>query len=110
MPEQDGTTRAPLSITVRGANASGRGPARVFETIGRARSLVRQRTVAFEHGEREIGHLSQRIARLAVPCADRHAMHDADEEIRERMSGNLCRCSAYPQIVAAIRAAAGGAA
>ncbi len=27
----------------------------------------------------------------------------ADEEIRERMSGNICRCSAYPNIVAAIR-------
>jgi xanthine dehydrogenase YagT iron-sulfur-binding subunit len=26
-----------------------------------------------------------------------------DEEIRERMSGNLCRCSAYPQILEAIR-------
>ena len=30
-----------------------------------------------------------------------------DEEIRERMSGNLCRCGAYVNIVAAIRAAAG---
>ncbi len=30
-----------------------------------------------------------------------------DEEIRERMSGNLCRCSAYPNIVAAIRDVAG---
>ena len=30
-----------------------------------------------------------------------------DEEIRERMSGNICRCSAYPQIVAAIKRAAG---
>jgi xanthine dehydrogenase YagT iron-sulfur-binding subunit len=29
-----------------------------------------------------------------------------DDEIRERMSGNLCRCSAYPNIVDAIRAAA----
>lgn len=28
-----------------------------------------------------------------------------DEEIRERMSGNLCRCGAYPNIVAAVRAA-----
>ena len=28
-------------------------------------------------------------------------------EIRERMSGNICRCSAYPNIVAAIRDAAG---
>ncbi len=27
----------------------------------------------------------------------------SDEEIRERMSGNLCRCSAYPNIVKAIR-------
>ena len=32
-----------------------------------------------------------------------------EEEIRERMSGNLCRCSAYPNIVAAIRQAAGAA-
>jgi xanthine dehydrogenase YagT iron-sulfur-binding subunit len=29
-----------------------------------------------------------------------------DAEIRERMSGNICRCSAYPNIVAAIREAA----
>jgi xanthine dehydrogenase YagT iron-sulfur-binding subunit len=26
-----------------------------------------------------------------------------DDEIRERMSGNICRCGAYPEIVAAIR-------
>lgn len=26
-----------------------------------------------------------------------------DDEIRERMSGNICRCSAYPQILAAVR-------
>jgi xanthine dehydrogenase YagT iron-sulfur-binding subunit len=26
-----------------------------------------------------------------------------DEELRERMSGNICRCSAYPNIIAAIR-------
>jgi xanthine dehydrogenase YagT iron-sulfur-binding subunit len=27
----------------------------------------------------------------------------SDEEIRERMSGNICRCGAYPNILAAIR-------
>ncbi|WP_431963399.1 (2Fe-2S)-binding protein [Actinacidiphila sp. bgisy160] len=32
----------------------------------------------------------------------------SDEEIREFMSGNLCRCGAYPNIVAAIREAASG--
>jgi xanthine dehydrogenase YagT iron-sulfur-binding subunit len=30
-----------------------------------------------------------------------------DAEIRERMSGNLCRCAAYPHIVAAVRETAG---
>lgn len=27
----------------------------------------------------------------------------SDDEIRERMSGNLCRCGAYPNVLAAIR-------
>ena len=31
------------------------------------------------------------------------------ENFRERMSGNICRCAAYPNIVAAIRQAAGNA-
>jgi xanthine dehydrogenase YagT iron-sulfur-binding subunit len=30
-----------------------------------------------------------------------------DTEIRERMSGNICRCAAYPNIVAAIKQVAG---
>jgi xanthine dehydrogenase YagT iron-sulfur-binding subunit len=33
-----------------------------------------------------------------------------DDELRERMSGNICRCSAYPQILEAIRDVAGPAA
>ncbi|WP_207482925.1 2Fe-2S iron-sulfur cluster-binding protein [Arenibaculum pallidiluteum] len=32
----------------------------------------------------------------------------SDAEIRERMSGNICRCAAYPNIIAAIREVAGG--
>ena len=31
-----------------------------------------------------------------------------DDEIRERMSGNICRCGAYPNIVAAVRSVARG--
>ncbi|MXG91771.1 2Fe-2S iron-sulfur cluster-binding protein [Nocardioides flavescens] len=30
-----------------------------------------------------------------------------DDELRERMSGNLCRCGAYPGILAAVREVAG---
>jgi xanthine dehydrogenase YagT iron-sulfur-binding subunit len=33
-----------------------------------------------------------------------------DEEVRERMGGNLCRCAAYPNIIAAIRDVSGGTA
>ncbi|OTP76781.1 2Fe-2S iron-sulfur cluster-binding protein [Caballeronia sordidicola] len=29
--------------------------------------------------------------------------HLSDDEIRERMSGNICRCGAYPNIVSAVR-------
>jgi xanthine dehydrogenase YagT iron-sulfur-binding subunit len=39
---------------------------------------------------------------LAQPAAEL-----TDAEIRERMSGNICRCAAYPNIVAAIKQAAG---
>jgi len=42
----------------------------------------------------------------AVACvAEGHAK--TDEDIREYMSGNLCRCGAYPKIVAAIKQARG---
>jgi xanthine dehydrogenase YagT iron-sulfur-binding subunit len=41
----------------------------------------------------------------AVACIEEG--HAADEhEIREWMSGNICRCSSYPQIVEAVKAAA----
>ena len=36
------------------------------------------------------------------------AVQLTDDEIRERMSGNICRCGAYPNIVAAVRAIARG--
>jgi len=40
----------------------------------------------------------------AVACVrEGHAV--SDDEIREYMSGNLCRCAAYPKIVAAIKQA-----
>ena len=40
----------------------------------------------------------------AVACvAEGHA--DSADDIREHMSGNLCRCAAYPNIVAAIQQA-----
>lgn len=40
----------------------------------------------------------------AVGCI-REGHAGSDDEIREYMSGNLCRCAAYPKIVAAVRQA-----
>jgi xanthine dehydrogenase YagT iron-sulfur-binding subunit len=37
-----------------------------------------------------------------------HHIELTDEELRERMSGNVCRCAAYPNIIAAIKDAARG--
>jgi len=41
----------------------------------------------------------------AVACI-REGHTGSDEDIREYMSGNLCRCGAYPHIVTAVRTAA----
>ncbi len=48
----------------------------------------------------------RRGAPSAVTWETRGKPELTDTEIRERMSGNICRCGAYPKIVAAIRQAA----
>jgi xanthine dehydrogenase YagT iron-sulfur-binding subunit len=55
---------------------------------------------AFQCGYCTPGQLCSAIGMLAEAQADGVEL-DATE-IRERMSGNLCRCGAYPNIVAAI--------
>lgn len=41
--------------------------------------------------------------------ADLNDVAISDAELRERMSGNICRCAAYPNIIAAMRDVAGEA-
>jgi carbon-monoxide dehydrogenase small subunit len=45
---------------------------------------------------------------LVVATADllRRSPHPSDDEIREALSGNLCRCTGYAKIFDAVRAAA----
>lgn len=40
---------------------------------------------------------------MSAVCCIRDGRAASDDDIREYMSGNLCRCAAYPNIVAAIR-------
>jgi xanthine dehydrogenase YagT iron-sulfur-binding subunit len=56
---------------------------------------------AFQCGYCTPGQILSAVALLAEGRAG------SDEDIREFMSGNLCRCGAYPNIVAAIREVAG---
>ncbi|HEV7499143.1 MAG TPA: (2Fe-2S)-binding protein [Vicinamibacteria bacterium] len=56
---------------------------------------------AFQCGYCTPGQIMSAVGLLAEGCPAE------PEAIRECMSGNLCRCGAYPNIVAAIRQAAG---
>lgn len=55
---------------------------------------------AFQCGYCTPGQLCSAVGLL------RETPHPSDAEIREWMSGNLCRCGAYPNIVAAIKSVA----
>ena len=55
-----------------------------------------------DHDALQCGYCTPGQIMSAIACIhEGHAGSDA--EIREYMSGNLCRCAAYPNIVAAIR-------
>jgi xanthine dehydrogenase YagT iron-sulfur-binding subunit len=55
-----------------------------------------------------LDELQRGDASAATPDVRAKRVAPTDAELRERMSGNLCRCGAYPNIIAAIRAVAGG--
>jgi len=60
--------------------------------------------VAFsEHDAFQCGYCTPGQILSAIACLDEGHAGSADE-IREYMSGNLCRCAAYPNIVTAIEA------
>jgi xanthine dehydrogenase YagT iron-sulfur-binding subunit len=75
---------------------------------------------AFQCGYCTPGQICSAVGMLAEADAGwpSHATEDVgvetveltQAEIRERMSGNICRCAAYPNIVAAIRHVRGGVA
>jgi len=54
-------------------------------------------------------HKHNTLSTVSFETGNLTAPELTDNEIRERMSGNICRCAAYPNIVAAVRAVAKGA-
>jgi xanthine dehydrogenase YagT iron-sulfur-binding subunit len=60
-----------------------------------------------EHDGFQCGYCTSGQIMSAVACI--HEGHAGSEtEIREHMSGNICRCGAYPNIVNAIKAVKNG--
>jgi xanthine dehydrogenase YagT iron-sulfur-binding subunit len=55
-----------------------------------------------------LGEIKRGDASFVTPDVKNMKPKISDDEIRERMSGNICRCGAYPNIIAAIREVYGG--
>ena len=76
-----------------------------IEGLAQGEDLHPVQTAFIEHDGYQCGYCTPGQIMSAVACI--HEGHTgSDAEIREWMSGNICRCGAYPNIVAAIRSIA----
>jgi xanthine dehydrogenase YagT iron-sulfur-binding subunit len=81
-----------------------------IEGLARAGKLHPVQAAFVEHDGFQCGYCTPGQICSAVGLlseAQAHGVKLTDDEIRERMSGNLCRCGAYPNIVAAVKKAGG---
>jgi xanthine dehydrogenase YagT iron-sulfur-binding subunit len=80
-------------------------PVRTIEGLAAADGGLHPMQQAFiDHDAFQCGYCTPGQIMSAVACVNEgHA--NTDDDIREYMSGNICRCAAYPNIVAAIKQA-----
>jgi xanthine dehydrogenase YagT iron-sulfur-binding subunit len=90
-----------LAVAVQGRRIT------TIEGLAASESALHPMQRAFiDHDAFQCGYCTPGQILSAVACVDEgHARTDG--EIQEYMSGNLCRCGAYPRIVAAIKQARG---
>jgi len=73
-----------------------------IEGLANGEELHPMQTAFIEHDGFQCGYCTSGQICSAVACVkEGHA--NSDDEIREWMSGNICRCGAYPNILAAIK-------
>ncbi|HEY0235670.1 MAG TPA: 2Fe-2S iron-sulfur cluster-binding protein [Afipia sp.] len=76
-----------------------------IEGLGEPGNLHPMQAAFLEHDGYQCGYCTSGQIMSGLGCiSEGHA--GSDEEIREWMSGNICRCGAYTNIVAAIKTAA----
>ena len=88
-----------LAIAAQGARIT------TIEGLAEGNELHPMQTAFIDNDAFQCGYCTPGQIMSAIACVNTgHAAQDAD--LRDFMSGNLCRCAAYPNIVAAIRQAA----
>lgn len=79
-----------------------REPVTTIEGVAKADGTLHPMQAAFiENDAFQCGYCTPGQIISAIGCIKEGHVKNADE-IREWMSGNICRCAAYPQIVAAV--------
>jgi xanthine dehydrogenase YagT iron-sulfur-binding subunit len=77
-----------------------------IEGLANGDELHPMQAAFIEHDGFQCGYCTPGQICSAVACV-KEGHTNSDEEIREWMSGNICRCGAYPNILAAIKEAKG---
>ena len=94
-----------LACLTLAAQAEGRAITTIEGLAGPGGALHPVQTAFLEQDAFQCGYCTPGQIMSAVACI-REGHAGSPDEIREFMSGNLCRCGAYPHIVAAVRQAA----
>jgi isoquinoline 1-oxidoreductase alpha subunit len=81
------------------------GDVTTIEGLGRPGALHAVQAAWIAHQVAQCGYCQSGQMMQAADLLARNT-HPTDEDIDAAMSGNLCRCGAYPRIRAAIHAAA----
>jgi xanthine dehydrogenase YagT iron-sulfur-binding subunit len=98
--------RRVLSCLTLAASAEGRDITTI-EGLAKPDGPLHPMQQAFiDHDAFQCGYCTPGQIMSAIGCV-REGHSSSDAAIREYMSGNLCRCAAYPNIVAAINQAKG---
>ena len=75
------------------------------EGLGAGDALHPIQQAFLEHDAAQCGYCTPGFVMAAKALLDEHG-DPTDDQIREYLSGNLCRCGGYPNIMRAVRAAA----
>lgn len=94
-----------LSCLTLAAQAEGHEITTIEGLAGADETLHAVQAAFLRHDAFQCGYCTPGQIMSAVACIN-EGHTNSDDEIREYMSGNICRCGAYPFIVAAVREAA----